>query len=45
VDDLPPGGDGGEVGPERVLTFVVDEDVEDALGIVERVGHPGLHVR
>jgi hypothetical protein len=40
VDDLPAGGDRDEVGPQRVLAFLVDQDVEHALRIIERIRHP-----
>ncbi|MCO5556213.1 hypothetical protein L7F22_009759 [Adiantum nelumboides] len=40
VLDRPAGGDLGERGPQRVLALVVDQRVEAALGVVERVrGH------
>ena len=45
VDDRPPGGDGGERRPQRVLALVVDQDEERAVGVVERVGHRGILAR
>src|SRR5882724_1555723 len=39
VDGGPAGGGVGEGGPEAVLAFVVDQDSEGAVGVVERVGH------
>src|SRR5688572_4141918 len=40
VDDLPSGRDGHEMRPQRILAFVVDQDVEHALVIIERIRHP-----